>query len=157
MRREQDMQLTHKFVEFIPEDLREGTIYVSVSYATVAHKCCCGCGAEVVTPLSPTDWKLLFDGETVSLDPSIGNWSFACQSHYWIKHNRIKWAGRWSQEEIDRGRARDRSTKESYFETAAITVEDVPADKPEISISAKAERGFWQKLKKRWAQWRGRT
>src|SRR5712692_8520000 len=27
----------------------------SMAYATVAHKCCCGYGKEVVTPLTPTD------------------------------------------------------------------------------------------------------
>jgi len=34
----------------------------------------------VVTPLSPTGWSLIFDGETVSLYPSIGNWNFPCRS-----------------------------------------------------------------------------
>jgi hypothetical protein len=65
--------LTHEFVEFIPDAIEEGKIYVSIGYATAIHKCACGCGREVVTPLSPTDWKLIFDGKTVSLDPSIGN------------------------------------------------------------------------------------
>ena len=84
-----EMLLTHEFVEFIPDELKEGIVYVSVMFATVAHKCCCGCGREVVTPLSPTDWKLIYDGQSVSLEPSIGNWSFACQSHYWIRGNRV--------------------------------------------------------------------
>ncbi|MEJ0010633.1 MAG: DUF6527 family protein [Alphaproteobacteria bacterium] len=70
---------------------------------------------KVVTPISPTDWQLIFDGETVSLNPSIGNWSFKCRSHYWIKRNRIVWSGSMSQEEIDRGRSYDRKAKESYF------------------------------------------
>lgn len=72
----QETVLKHEFVEFIPDNLEDGTVYVSVGFATVAHKCCCGCGKEVGTPLSPTDWKLIFDGKTVSLDPSIGNWGF---------------------------------------------------------------------------------
>src|SRR5271168_3745134 len=90
--------VTHQFVEHMPEHLDEGVVYVSIPYATAAHKCCCGCGREVVTPLSPTDWKLIFDGVSVSLDPSIGSWSFPCQSHYWIQHNRVRWAGRWTQD-----------------------------------------------------------
>ncbi len=65
--------LTHEFVEYIPEHLKDGTVYVSIPFATAAHKCCCGCGKEVVTPLTPTDWQLTFDGETISLEPSIGN------------------------------------------------------------------------------------
>jgi hypothetical protein len=48
-------------------------------------KCCCGCGHEVVTPFSPTDWKLTFDCVSVSLYPSIGNWSPPCRAHYFIE------------------------------------------------------------------------
>ena len=84
--------LKHMFVEFIPDRLESGALYVSMAFATVAHRCCCGCGSEVVTPLSPTDWKLIFDGESVSLEPSIGNWSFPCQSHYWITGGKIRWS-----------------------------------------------------------------
>ena len=47
-------------------------------------------------------------GETISLDPSIGNWNFRCQSHYWIRRNRAIWAPRWSRKEIDAARAHDR-------------------------------------------------
>jgi len=46
--------VTHEFVEHLPHELEEGRIYVSILFATAAHKCCCGCGNEVVTPLSPT-------------------------------------------------------------------------------------------------------
>ena len=42
----------------------------------------------MVTPLKPTDWKLTFDGKTITLYPSIRNWNFACRSHYWIRNNR---------------------------------------------------------------------
>ena len=84
--------LKHEFVEFIPEDLEQGTLYISVRFKTGTHLCSCGCGNIVVTPLRLTDWKLIFDGKTVSLHPSIGNWSFPCQSHYWIRNNRIEWA-----------------------------------------------------------------
>lgn len=107
--------LSHKFVEHIPDELESGMIYVSISFATVVHKCCCGCGNEVVTPLTPTDWTLLFNGKTVSLDPSIGNWSFKCQSHYWIKDNKIKWSNNWSSSEVEAGRAHDRLAKQNYY------------------------------------------
>src|SRR5712664_1055270 len=85
------MKLSHNFVRSVPEALEQGVLYVSIEYATAIHRCCCGCGKEVVTPLSPRDWKLTFDGETVSLHPSIGNWSFPCRSHYWIKQDRVEW------------------------------------------------------------------
>jgi hypothetical protein len=111
--------LTYEFVESFPRELKEGMIYISIPFATAGHKCCCGCGREVITPLSPRDWSLIFDGQTVSLDPSIGNWSFPCQSHYWITRNEVRWARRWSQKEIHRGRKRDRLAKERFFETEA--------------------------------------
>jgi hypothetical protein len=104
-----------QFVEFVPERLEEGVLYVSMEYATVAHKCLCGCGKEVVTPLSPTDWALTFDGESISLDPSVGNWSYPCQSHYWIRKNKVQWCGDMPQELIDAGRARDTRAKSAYY------------------------------------------
>ena len=103
--------LEYEFVSAIPEKLEERTLYVSMNYATVAHKCCCGCGREVATPLSPTDWKLIFDGISISLSPSIGNWSFECKSHYWIKNSTIRWAEQWSKERIAAGRVYDRIGK----------------------------------------------
>ena len=65
------IQLDHTFVEEIPQLLEPATCYVSIRYATAAHLCPCRCGHEVNTPISPTDWALTFDGETVSLHPSI--------------------------------------------------------------------------------------
>ena len=127
--------LKHEFVGFIPETLADGTIYISIAYSTVAHKCCCGCGHEVVTPLSPTDWKLIFDGDSVSLDPSIGNWSFACQSHYWIRRNRVQWAEQWSREEIQAGRSRDAALKKAHLgtpPTPANTASPAPPAGPTV-------------------------
>ena len=112
-------KIDHEFVQYIPSELEEGKIYVTVEFATAVHKCCCGCGNKVVTPLSPMDWELSFNGESISLEPSIGNWSFPCQSHYWIKRNQVRWAQSWSQSKIDAGRARERLAKEKYFEGKA--------------------------------------
>src|SRR4051812_33118008 len=107
--------LRHEFVELIPDALEEGVVYVSIAYGTVTHRCCCGCGNEVVTPLSPTDWKLTYDGKTISLHPSIGNWGFECRSHYWIANNQVKWAEQWSNEKIKSGRDYDRQNKADYY------------------------------------------
>jgi hypothetical protein len=82
--------LKHKFLEIIPDYLEDDILYISVQYKTVVHKCICGCGNEVVTPLTPNDWRLTFDGKTISLYPSIGNWSFKCKSHYWIRNSVIE-------------------------------------------------------------------
>lgn len=103
----QGIVLKHEFVEFIPEKPEPGTLYISIRYRTGTHLCCCGCGNVVVTPISPTDWKITLDGKTVSLHPSIGNWSFPCQSHYWIRNNRVDWAPKWSREQIEHGRLHD--------------------------------------------------
>ena len=109
------MKITPKFVEFIPEQIEEGVLYISIEYCTAVHKCVCGCGNEVVTPLSPTDWELIFDGKTVSLSPSIGNWNFECKSHYFITRNIIRNVKRWKDWEIDEGRKEDAENKEKYF------------------------------------------
>src|SRR5271156_517987 len=119
----------HQFVELIPEELQDAMLYVSMRFATVSHLCACGCRTKVVTPLKPTDWKLTFDGKTITLYPSIGNWNFPCRSHYWIKNNRVKWAEDWSQSRIDAGRAHDRRAKERYFSEADET-EDVAIAAP---------------------------
>lgn len=113
------MKLSHKFVKNIPENPENGVVYVSVDYSTAIHKCCCGCGKEVVTPLSPTGWKLIFDGKTISLYPSIGNWNYPCQSHYWIRNNEVIWAPRWTKKQIEHGRKEEERNKQTYFRKKA--------------------------------------
>lgn len=107
--------ITPAFVDIIPDRLEEGTLYICERYMTAVHKCCCGCGAEVVTPLSTADWSLSKTGNTVSLTPSIGNWSFACKSHYWITKNQVVWASRFSHQQIERVKARDKVDKKAYI------------------------------------------
>jgi Family of unknown function (DUF6527) len=88
--------LHHKFVEYVPDKLENNVLYISIEHCTAIHKCMCGCGNEVVTPFSPDAWQLCFDGKTVTLYPSIGNWNFKCKSHYWIIKNKVKFVkGRW--------------------------------------------------------------
>ena len=137
--------LKHEFVEYIPSELKDGTVYVSMTFATATHKCFCGCGNEVITPFSPTDWTLIFDGESISLDPSIGNWNFPCQSHYWIRHNRVRWARRWSEKEISAGRAYDKTTKNKYFGDDRSSTEITKAREPKANISSMS---IWWRLKK---------
>jgi Family of unknown function (DUF6527) len=138
--------LTHDFVESIPDHVEDGRLYISVGFATAVHKCCCGCGKEVVTPLSPTDWKLIFDGRTVSLHPSIGNWSFDCKSHYWIQNNRVRWARRWTQAEIASGRSHDGLSKNAYFtEDASSAAKPLDSSVGGSSAgTAEQPRGLWR-------------
>ncbi|WP_040620661.1 DUF6527 family protein [Rhodovulum sp. PH10] len=109
------IEFTHEFVEFVPKELKERILYVSIEYGTAVHRCACGCGEKVVTPFGRTDWKMIYDGDTMSLHPSIGNWNFKCRSHYWIRENHIEWAPDWSDEEIAAGRAADRAAKQRQF------------------------------------------
>lgn len=55
------------------------------------------------------------EGGKVSLAPSIGNWTFPCRSHYWIRRNQIVWAGAFSDQMIKRAQARDRSDIELHI------------------------------------------
>lgn len=106
--------VTHAFVEFVPRLLEPGVLYVSLEYATASHSCFCGCGERVVTPLSPTDWRLIFDGRSVSLYPSIGSSSLACRSHYWIDQGTVVWARPTTRAEIETSRRFDRFLKYWY-------------------------------------------
>lgn len=107
--------IRHEFVDLIPDVVKEGILYISIPYATTTHKCACGCGEIVVTPIKPTDWALTWNGETVSICPSIGNWSLPCQSHYWIDENKIIWSRKWSDYEIKTGRAKDKKIKSRHY------------------------------------------
>ncbi len=131
-----DVPIRHEFVELMPKDLAQGTLYVSIPFATAVHKCFCGCGAKVVTPLKPTGWALTYDGETVSLWPSVGNWGFPCRSHYIIRKDVAVAAGEMSQERIDFGRARDRQARDHYFarSTPLMPTGVGPDAKPETPI-----------------------
>jgi hypothetical protein len=82
-------RIVPEFIETFPPDLSDGVLYVSATYSTAAHLCCCGCGHEVITPLSRSQWVLTFDGQ-VSLRPSIGNWALPCRSHYVIVGGQVR-------------------------------------------------------------------
>ena len=130
------MKAKHKFVQYIPDKFDKGVIYISMEFGTAVHKCFCGCGEKVVTPLSPTDWEISYNGEAISFYPSIGNWSFKCQSHYWIKYNQVIWSRKWSKKEIEEGRFRDSLNKNFYYQNNLIS-------------SKKDAKSFLDKLKKR--------
>ena len=124
--------MKHSFVENIPEKLDVGVLYVSIEYDTAVHLCACGCGCEVVTPLSPAEWAFEYNGKSVSLSPSIGNWGFPCKSHYWIKKGKIEWAASWSSDKIDAVRDRDAQAKMLEYKQLRpkATVERSPEVEP---------------------------
>jgi hypothetical protein len=82
------------------------------------------------------------------LHPSIGNWSFPCQSHYWIRNNRVEWAPKWSREQIERGRRHDGLAKDDYFDVTSSTADSADRDETTRTPESALKRGFWQTLKK---------
>lgn len=111
--------MKHKFVEYIPSEIEENTLYISIEYNVAKHKCPCGCGDDIVTTLSPARWKLTYDGETVSLYPSIGNWNHGCKSHYFIKNDKIVWAGTITKNQIDEVVKNDKELLNGYIESSS--------------------------------------
>jgi len=125
-------KLSHKFVEFVPDTLSPDEIYVSFRFSLVTHLCACGCNQEIVTPLSPKDWQLIYNGNTISLYPSIGNWKLSCRSHYWIQEDSIVWA---SDSWLTR--------KNDVFTTH-------PMEEEQKFPTSETEK-LWAKLKRPWA------
>lgn len=138
--------LEPRFVKGVPRDLEAGVLYVSMEYGTVVHSCCCGCGHEVVTPLTPTDWHLTFDGEAISLWPSVGNWNLPCQSHYIIKGNRVLEAGSWSKTMIEEEKNRDAAAKLKFYAQPAGTSHPTKNKPPELPVAVPVRKGFWAKF-----------
>lgn len=96
-------------VVVIPKALEQGVLYISDEYKTAIHLCGCGCGNKVVTPLHVAGWTLAEDDQGVSLSPSIGNGAFPCNSHYWIRSNRLDWTLAMTPEATDKAMERDRA------------------------------------------------
>jgi hypothetical protein len=139
-------RLEHRFVRHVPEMLEPGVIYISMEYATAAHSCCCGCGQEVVTPFTPTDWRMTFDGETISLRPSIGSWNLPCRSHYVIERSRIVEAGPWSDEQVGAERARDKAAKAKFYSSRIPVASEAP---PAPALPQAKPKGLWGSIR-RW-------
>jgi hypothetical protein len=117
----------HQFVRHLPDKLSPGILYISMEYATASHLCCCGCGEEVVTPFAPAQWKMTFDGNAVSLHPSIGNWLLKCRSHYLLRDGRVVDARSWSDAEIAAGVLRDGRARAAMFDRPGRVNADIPA------------------------------
>lgn len=134
--------LDHQFVRHLPDKLSPGILYVSMEYATASHLCCCGCGEEVVTPFAPAQWKMTFDGASVSLRPSVGNWLLKCRSHYIVSAGKVIDAGTWSDAQVAAAIAHDRMARASMFDSAA----KAPANPPQILHAPAAKEGAWTRF-----------
>ena len=141
------MRLRNEFVDHIPEQVDDGVLYVSMRFGTVVHQCACGCGEEVVTPLGPVEWRLTYDGRTVSLEPSIGNWSFPCRSHYWIDEGTVRWARGFSEAEVALVRQKAWSRRNSYFHRKR-------AEAPGRDAQLGSWRSIWEKIRALGRAWK---
>lgn len=86
-------RLAASFVEKIPAQLDAGILYISLAYRTASHLCACGCGRRIATPIrpSPHGWTIEYNGENVSLHPSVGLSELPCNSHYIVDQGRVVW------------------------------------------------------------------
>lgn len=131
-------------VESFPRPLDAGVLYVSERFSAAAHACACGCGREVITPLSPVQWQLIRSRRGASLRPSIGNWNFPCRSHYWITDGRVEWDADMSDQAVKAGRAFNARLRERYFEEENKRELPTVAERPAASHQPK--RGLWGRL-----------
>lgn len=134
-------------VNSIPERLHVGMLYVTKDMDVAGHLCACGCGREVITPLSPTDWSLTVDRRVATLEPSIGNWAFPCRSHYFILGGKVVWAENMSAKAIAQGRQRNKVRKRIFYRT----LNDPPPVAQE-SVT-KVQLTKWQSFTQRFAAW----
>jgi Family of unknown function (DUF6527) len=141
-----------KFVTSFPSAMEDGVLYISEEYETAGHKCCCGCGEKVMTPLHPAKWRLTKSTNgAVSLYPSIGNWKFSCQSHYWIRDNRVIPAGMLSKQRIEAVKARDKRDSQQYIDQTNQAMKKAEQIKPAaprqeglMDMIVNKLRGWWK-------------
>ncbi len=110
-------RITPEVVELAPRVLQLGRLYISPKYRAAVHLCCCGCGEKVVTPLSPAEWQLELTQGRATLQPSIGNGSMACRSHYWIRDNRVIWTVQLPKHRVKAVFARDQRDLQAMHST----------------------------------------
>lgn len=129
-----------KFVENVPDEMEDGIIYISVPFRLAMHKCLCGCGGEVTTRISPTGWDFSFNGEDVSLSPSIGPSTSSCRSHYVVRRGHVIWYPDMPDWQIERVRDRDARLR------AGLPVPDYPTEESAVEVKL-AKPSLIQKLK----------
>src|SRR5215469_5464654 len=68
--------------------------------------------------------------------------------NYWIVRNTVRWARRWSPEEVAAGRMHDAAAKGEYFGVGITPERTGPAAPDGVQGEAKPREGRWQRLKK---------
>lgn len=104
-------------IQYIPKELKPGSLYVAEEFGAAVHLCACGCGIKVSTPLGPTAWTLTETGGAATLIPSIGNWQLPCRSHYWIHEGRVVWSSAWTPIQVAAGQQSEDARRRAYYES----------------------------------------
>lgn len=135
------------FVEFVPEKLDPGKLYISLEYHTASHLCACGCGFEVVTILGPADSALTKSKRGVSISTSIGNSNFPCKSHYWIEDSQIVWASKMTPRLTALSRAKDKAAKARLYGETLNSQPPASASSPSPTpVSPSKRKPWWKRL-----------
>lgn len=123
------------FVDSIPraDAIEDGHLYISLKYNMTSHRCASGCGQLVPLPLSPADWALTYNGDTVSLSPSIGNGVLDCHSHYFIRDSQVIWASDMSASQARQQQAADAELLKRHIEERAENKHKAPLLKRAIA------------------------
>jgi len=102
-------------VQYLPQELEPGILYVSEEFGVAGHLCPCECGSKIITPLGLTEWSFNKYDEKPTLYPSIGNWQLPCRSHYWITEGEIEWSYQWTEEQIKEGYRHEEMRRQRHF------------------------------------------
>jgi hypothetical protein len=120
------LRLEPRYLIQFPERLEEGILYISDEFSLTVHKCCCGCGEDVFLKLGPEKRHLTKEADgAVSLSPSVGNWKYACRSHYWVSSNDVLEAGPMSSGMIKRVQERDRQERQQAIEQQNVSTKPI--------------------------------
>ena len=102
---------------------------------------------------------MIFDGDTVSLSPSVGNWTLDCRSHYVIKRGRVIEAGPWSDEQVASERLRDKKAKATHYSikkseveaaSAPIKIPKMIETKSAINDKKSLAKRIWARIARLW-------
>ena len=134
------------FVTQFPAVFEQGVLYISEEFETAGHLCCCGCREKVITPLNPAKWRLRKEEGAVSLSPSIGNWNYACKSHYFITKNKVIEAGQLDAAKIKTVQRRDRRDMVHYVAIVNARAGQSTEKAPEATTNVVPENSLFSEF-----------
>ncbi|EWY35809.1 hypothetical protein N825_34170 [Skermanella stibiiresistens SB22] len=83
---------------------------------------------------------MTYDGEAVSLHPSVGSWTLPCRSHYVIRQGKVVEAGSWTEAQIAAKRRQDSAAKARFYGGAEPAPPALPPSESTVAASSKDGR-----------------